>query len=191
MKRILSYLVPTCIVAIGGASYLTIRSFQSPQVAAPDRVVLGRDYYVTATVIEVTEQNSAGESWDTYNSTGPDLQYEIYWRENRIFKSETKSDTFLGKWSNAELDVKKIAVNRGVTSLDSLQQGARVNVRTNEQIELRVYDSDAVDRELVGTQSFALPSLIIGDTTYQYKEPGIKRIVLRVRDMSLPPDVIR
>ena len=84
----------------------------------------------------------------------------------------------------------KLAISRG-TSIDSLVQAARLNIQPGESIEIVVYDSDVLKNDLAGKKFFASPDLKLSDTTYEFSEPGIKRMILRVQDMSQPPDVGR
>ena len=163
----------------------------SSSVTSPTKVQIGKDYYVSASIVELTALNPDGNSWDSLTSSAPDIYYEIYWKGTRVFSSATKDDTFLAKWSNAEIDLKKLALNGGTTSLDNLIQAARLNIKEDENIEVRVYDSDVVESQLAGIKTFASRDLAIGDTSYEYKEPGIKRIILRVSDMSNPVDVAK
>ena len=192
MKIKLDCFVPALIAALAAGGYVLVKPSRLPSSGSPqNKVQLGRDYYVSASTIELTELDSAGSAWDTLTGSAPDMYYEIYWKGTRVFSSTTKDDSFLAKWSNAEIDLKKLALNGGTTSLDNLIQAARLNIKENESIEVRVYDSDLVESHLAGIKTFPSKDLVIGDTSYEYTEPGIKRIVLRVSDMSNPVDVAR
>ena len=191
MRVRLNYFVPALIAAIAaGTCSFGATSRVSTTSVPSTKVQVGFDYYVSATVIELTELDPQGESWDSNNSA-PDIYYEIYWKGSRIFQSTTKDDSFIAKWSNAEIDLKQLALNGGTTSLDNLVQAARLNIKADEHIELRVYDSDIVDSQIAGSVMFASKDLLVGDTTYEYIKPGVRRIVLRVSDMSKPVDVAK
>ena len=193
MKKRLEYFVPTLIAFLTATSYVALKTslFSAVKQPASHSVQIGKDYYVAVTLIELTEHNPEGEPWDEYNGTGPDIFYEIYWKGTRIFQSVVKEDSFVAKWSNAEIDLAKLAFEGGATSLDSLVQGARLNIKQGEDIELRVSDSDVVKDDLAGTKIIKTTDLLVGDTTYEYSKPGIKRLILRVSDLSQPPDVSR
>ena len=134
MRVRLNYFVPALIAAIAAGTYILVAPSRVSTTSVPStKVQVGFDYYVSATVIELTELDPQGESWDSNNSA-PDIYYEIYWKGSRIFQSTTKDDSFIAKWSNAEIDLKQLALNGGTTSLDNLVQAARLNIKANEHM---------------------------------------------------------
>ena len=188
MNKKVQYFVPALIALSAACLYLSILRHAPAQL--PAQVELGKDYYVSAVLVELKERDAAGEPWDGYNETGPDIYYEIAWKGTRIFRSTSKDDTFVAKWSNAELNVARMAL-QGATSLETLVQAARINIKNNETIEVEVFDADAVQDDLAGKKSFETTELKVGDTTYEFSDTGIKRLILRVSDMTQPPDVSR
>jgi len=77
------------------------------------------------------------------------------------------------------------------TSVDDAISAARINIKDGESIEVRAYDADLLENTLAGVKTFQLTDLKLGDTPYEYPEPGIKRLVLRVNDMSQAVDPLR
>lgn len=184
-RRIRSYFVPA-LIALAAAGLLGVlyssntKTIQSTQ----NHVILGKDYYVTVSIVELSEKDPEGEQWDSYNNSGPDIYVEVYWKGHRIYQSTTKQDTFLARWSNAEIDLRNVALSGEGTSADSLIQGARLNIKENEKMEVWIYDSDLVDSDLVGVKEFTTSELSLGESTFAYKDAGIRRLVLRVSEMS-------
>jgi len=190
-----AFLIPILIVLLTGACFyffeIRLSSTKVLRKEAP-QVTLGRDYYVTASVVELTPKNAKDESWDKYNNTAPDIYFEIYWKDQRVFQSTTKEDALVGKWSNAEVNIIDMALKGKSASVDAAIRAARINIAKDEKIEIKVYDSDLLGtEELAGSKRFLTSELRIGDTPYIYQQPGIRRLVLRVMDMQQTPDVLK
>ena len=137
MRR-LHYFVPSIVVAIVGLGVYLWPNSNGEASGSLEPVLLGKDYYISAAVIELNELDPEGQPWDSYNNTGPDIYYEIYWKENLIYQSTVKEDSFVGRWTNAEINLRDVAIGSGTTSIDRVIQGARLNIRTGESIQFRV-----------------------------------------------------
>ena len=192
MKLRPNILVPTLIAALAAVGF---RVLFTPSQEAPRRestyVEAGKDYYVAIVLLEVAETNLDGSSWDEYNGTAPDPFYEVYWRGTRIFKSPLREDSLLAKWSNLELNLANLALKGGKASIDSLVTAARITIRSGEGIEFKIFDSDLVSQEAIGEENFSTTDLKVGDTTYEYQNSPIKRMILRVADLSKMPDITK
>jgi len=147
-------------------------------------VEVGKDYYVSVSLVELSEKNKEGEPWDSVSESGPDIFVEIYWKGNRIYRSTTKEDTFVAKWSNGELNLRSMALQGGRTSMDDVIKAARVNIKEEDEIEVRVYDADLVGNTLAGVLTLPLAKLNPGDTVYRDVSATVKRLSLRVTDMT-------
>lgn len=154
-------------------------------------VEVGKDYYVTVALAEVSALAPGGKAWDAVDDSGPDIYFEIWWRGSRVFKSSTKENTFIAKWSNGEVNLGRLALSGGKASMDDLISGARINIQARDLIEIRVYDADLLGDTLAGEKEFTTATLRIGDTTFEYAEGAVKRLVLRVTDMSQAVDPLR
>ncbi len=180
-------LVPSVIALIGASLGLSLSS-SNDRANLTSRVVSpGKDYYVGVSLVELTETDLNSEPWDSLNNTGPDIVAEIYWKENRIYRSTKKEDTFIAHWSESEIDLRNVALAGVGTSADSLIQGARVNIKDGESIEVRIYDSDVVKSDLAGAKEFKTSELKLGESSYEFSSPGIKRLVLRVSEIRDDP----
>ena len=191
----LGFIIPIAIVGLAAAGfyYLELLPQQTASGAAKQsKTVIGKDYYVLVTLVELSKSNLQNESWDEYNNSAPDISVEVFWKGQRVYRSSTKTDSFVAKWSNAEFDLIGMALSGKSTSVDEAIRAARINIRSGDEIEVRVYDEDLLGiKEEAGRKRFATSDLTIGDTTYSYKEEGIKRIILRVLDMDSPPDMFK
>lgn len=154
-------------------------------------VAVGRDYYISLSLVEVSERNPSGEVWDSINESGPDITVEIYWKGNRIYRSTTKEDTFVAKWSTGEIHLGQMALSGGTTSLDDLVQAARLNIRTDELITIKVIDADLLSQNLIGEKTFTTTDLAVGERSYSFEGPGIIRLTIRVNDMQDAIDILR
>lgn len=195
-KRAGCFLLPLLLAAAAGAGMFALGiapdfNGSAPPPPSNPPVTVGKDYYVTVALLELSEKDAAGNPWDSLDESGPDIYVEIFWKGNRIYKSTEKKDTFIAKWSNAELNLRSVALTGKSTSIDDTISAARVNIKPNESIEVRAYDADLLDNTLAGVRFFRMTDLKVGDTQYEYQGPGIKRIILRVNDMSQPVDPLR
>ncbi|MFN8389178.1 MAG: hypothetical protein U0136_02670 [Bdellovibrionota bacterium] len=154
-------------------------------------VEIGKDYYVSVALVELTEADDQGNRWDSFSESGPDITVQIAWNGSKIYESTVKRDTFVAKWSNAELNLRDIAISGLHTSMDDVIRAARINVKAGESIEIRVFDKDLLSDTLAGTKTFLMSDLREGDTTFTYDTAGIKRLTLRVADMSGTVDPLR
>jgi len=178
------YLYPALVALLGAGLGLLIAKSGTNGSELTYRVELGKDYYVGVSLVELSETDSEGESWDSYNKSGPDIVVEIHWKGNRIYRSTKKEDSFIAHWSETELDLRNVALSGTGTSADSLIQAARLNIREGEDIEVKVFDADLVDDEFVGSKIFETADLVLGERSYNYEGPGIKRISLRVKELG-------
>ena len=194
MKTKLGYIIPTIIVLLTGLGYLWFSSviYDESSSVSDAKTEVGNDYYVTLTLVELKEKKEDGSEWDSLNDSAPDIYFEIYWRGLRVHKSTVKDDSLIGKWSNAEVDIREMALKGESASVDGLIQAARINVQENEELEFRVYDYDPLgSSDLAGTFKINVTDLEIGDTTVEPSTNSIKRLVLRVIDMHNPPPMAK
>jgi hypothetical protein len=192
-RHLIDYLKPAIIVAIIGATmYSTgLGGISGSGTPGPRAVEVGKDYYVTVALLEFSENDQNGEAWDHYNETGPDIYVEITWKGKRIYKSTTKEDSFVAKWSNAEFDLREMAIKGRTASMDDVIHAARVNIKDGEDIVVSAYDDDTLKSDLAGEKVIKLSELKVGDNLFTYDTPGIKRMILRISDMSEPVDVLQ
>ena len=153
-----------------------------------EKVTIGKDYYVTVSLVELYENDPTGARWDNVNESGPDVYVEVLWKGNRIYRSTTKDDTFVAKWSNAELNLRNMAISGSQMSMDDLIRAARINVREGDTVEFRIFDSDLLNNTLAGELSLGAPELSLGDRTYEFQTGGVRRMTVRVSDMNQAVD---
>ena len=190
--RLRYYLYPVLVVALVGLVFAKLGISPSLGGSTPERrkVEIGKDYYVTVSLIELAATNG-DDSWDSVDESGPDIYVEIFWKGNRIYRSTTKDDTFVAKWSNAEMSLRDLAISGSKTSMDDLIRAARLNVRAGETIEIKVFESDLIGATAAGEMSLPVTGLEIGDHTYEFQTGGLRRIILRVLDMQDAVDPLR
>ena len=191
----LGFLLPILIVFFValGFYYFELLPQQSNLInKVQPKVEIGKDYYVLVPLVELSSTNASDESWDSYNNSAPDVRVEIYWKNQRVYRSSTKTDSFVAKWSNAEFDLIGMALSGKSTSVDEALQAARINIRQGDEIEVRVYDEDMLgSSEEAGKKQFTTSDLHLGDTVHNLSQPGLRRIILRVLDMDTPPDIFK
>ena len=153
-------------------------------------VELHEDYYVQPVLLEVRPTNAAGSAWDPYDTTGPDLFIQMFWQGQRIFESSTKKDSLLARWSNAEVDVRELALTGKKASVDDVIPAGRITVRENEQLELRIYDADLLGNdELIATVSIPTKELHMDEFTYYNPKNSVARLTIKVFPLDSIPDL--
>lgn len=196
LKRLVEFLIPTIIVlAIAGGYYYWSQGQLGPGKAAQQPrtpVTAGDDYYVLVKLVELMPTDAKGKTWDSVNDSGPDIMVEIHWRGQRVYRSTTKSDSFVAKWSAAEIDLRKIALSGEATSVESVIKAARVNITPGEELKVTVYDIDFLNEgDEAGSLIVPTSELILGEHIYTNPAPAIKRIVLKVVSMDASPEMLQ
>jgi hypothetical protein len=193
----LNYIIPLLVVISCGGATLYFRQTapspsNPPQSTETTRVQRGQDYYVSVVLVEFAAQRPDGGAWDLFDNSAPDPQVEIFWRERSVYKSSVKDNSLIGHWSNAEIDLKALALSQGRTSLDSLVQGARINVQEGEILRIRVLDYDLLSSSDEAL-SLEIPTseLVLGDKEYFFENQGLRRFKLRVQSLDQTPDFSR
>ncbi len=196
VKRVIEFLVPSLIVLLIAGGYLYWQ--QNLQAAggiareSQTKVQLGKDYYVLVQLVELAATDANGNAWDSVNDSAPDIMVEIDWRGQRVYRSTTKSDSFVGKWSAAEIDLRKIAISGEATSVESVIRAARVNIAPEEKLTVTVYDTDFLNEgDKAGTLEVVTTDLLVGQHTYENPTPAIKRLVLKVVSMDASPEMLQ
>ncbi len=190
---LLAYTIPLLILACTAAAfyYLELRSEQA-SAGAGEKVIPGRDYYVFVSLVELSEKNGKGAPWDEYPPSAPDIKVEIYWKNQIVYSSTTKDDTFLAKWSNASVDIIDLAIGGRDASVDSAIQAARINIAKGDSIEIRVFDVDLLGAsDLAGSKMITSTELVPGDQVFAFPSGPIRRIKLRVLSMDEAPDILQ
>lgn len=186
----LGMLIPLSLVAIAAGLYLANAQRDDEQVAPkPKTLELGKDYYLMVRTIELYPTRPGGEmAWDRVDSSGPDIQFNLTWHGNVVFKSQQKDDTLIGAWDALSLDVKS-AVLKGKVDLASSIDAAIIRVEENTEIAIEVWDNDLVGSDSAGSAVMNLSQFKPGDNTFAFDHTdknAIKRIVVRVIDKTLP-----
>jgi hypothetical protein len=143
-------------------------------------VASDRHYLVFLTEIEVENGTASGGKWDTTKG-GPDVQYDVSWRGNRVFQSSVRKDTLLARWDQDEIGVRDLL--DGV-SPERATKAARITARPGETIEFRVYDNDTLRDDEIGRWEVAVDSLRTGDQTWKTPSTGIRQASCRVVDLD-------
>lgn len=147
-----------------------------PDVLAPDA-----HYYLLLSAIEVTSKRGGDGKWDA-NGSAPDLYYEIRWQDHVIFRSATKKNTLLAKWSNVEFGIGPLV--GGKVSLDDSIKAARITARPGDKVEFAVWDEDALKDDLVARWSVDVASLRQGDRRWEKPAGDLVGVTCRVLPMD-------
>ena len=192
-KTIVLGLVPALLVVLAATvTTVVMRSSASSVKEALGRPVQpGGDYYLFIPLIELSERRPDGENWDSGESSAPDPYVEVFWQGHRVYQSSTKADTFVAKWSNSEVNIPDLALQRKASVEDTLA-AARIHVQPGETIEIRVYDEDPLGTsDLAGALKIDSTELRVGEETRLLAESGVKRLVLRVVPLGETPELLK
>ena len=109
----------------------------------------------------------------------PDPYYEVYWRDNRIFRSSTQEDQLITNWSPLGVDTLE-SIREGRIAVDSVIKAAALRAMPGETFEIRILDDDPLSEDILAELSFSLDDLRVGDNEISY-EGNETHSVLRLR----------
>jgi hypothetical protein len=159
--------------AAGGAVLYLGREAPAPAAPPPPPVAEEKHYYVLLDLVEV----EAGD-WDA--GSPPDLFYRVRWQGQEVFRSATKDDTLLAKWSNAAVALGDVV--RAVSIDDSIK-AARITARAGDAVEFAVYDEDALRDDLAGSWTVPVADLKVGDQAW--RRPGGRVVAAHCRVLPI------
>lgn len=110
-----------------------------------------KEYRISVASARVFPKKADGTSWDGDDS-GPDVYYQIYWRDNMVFESSVETDTLLAQWENAEINLKEVARSE---VLRPRENGARVRIGEDDIVEIRLFDDDLIADDQIGSLPLA------------------------------------
>lgn len=182
MKRVLFALAPIILVGLG---YGVSRLFTEENPATSKLVTSGGDYYIGVKLVEVSPKKADGSAWDS--GSAPDLFFRLEWQGLTIFESSVKSDTLIAHWSEAEFDLREIALEGKKASLDEIIAGGKIRVDAQKPLSIILVESDLVGSDEIGRVELQVTELKLGLQTLIKPIPGVERLVIRVVALeSLP-----
>lgn len=190
MPRIV-YLLPVVIIAIIGVAFSLSRSKHGrshPTLTSSRSVNEGGTYFVFVHSLEVAPQTPSGKPWDALTDRAPDLYYELFWRDNRIFASTTQDDRLIATWSPLGVDTLK-SIREGRIAIDSVIKAATLRAEADESFALLIYDDDLISRDRIASLAFRLADLEVGENRFHYASDtahGVRQLVLHVIDARQP-----
>ena len=153
----------------------------------PTLVHSDRDYYIHVKLIELSETNPDGDSWELRSASAPDPYFRLFWNRTFVYESPVRNDRLIAEWDLLRLDVRD-ALLRGDVEVASAISAPLIRVREGGILRLEVYDKDATFDDEAGTFDLPIENLREGINTLTPQGPGVERIVIDVipRDMPLP-----
>ncbi|HET6202327.1 MAG TPA: hypothetical protein VFI25_05930 [Planctomycetota bacterium] len=167
--------------------YLAARSSkpeaEAPALPQPDGTALieGTDYRVMVAVARIKPEKPGGEKWDSGRSStaAPDPFYEIWWRGNRVFKSQEVQDVLVASWSNVALPELVHLIADAKVSLETIKEGALITARWSDAIQVRIYDDDPLNDDLIEEFTLGMNELRVGDQVREGRR-GLESATIRV-----------
>ncbi|MHC4939428.1 MAG: C2 domain-containing protein [Planctomycetota bacterium] len=171
----------TSVLVVGAVAYPFLRDAPEPMHVPPKddggaRVRAGQAYYVLLSTIEVNPRQADGSRWDV-GRAAPDVYYTASWQDTEVFRSSTKEQTLLARWSNSELGLSDVV---GTVSIDDSIKAARVTARPGESIEFDVWDADLAKDDAIAKWSVPVMELRVGDQTWPEPAEGLVMVICRV-----------
>jgi hypothetical protein len=164
--------------------------------AAPPRLVRGNDYYLYVKLIEVADRAPNGSVWDRVDGSGPDIGFQLKWRNNVVWDASVKPDTLIGSWDLMKIDLKQVVMSGGQADLEGALNAPLIHYEPGETVELSVWDADPVGAyDNAGKVIVRLDELGPGETSLTPSGPdakAVKRVVLALIDRRTPvPELIK
>lgn len=153
-------------------------------------LVDGKEYMIYIRKIEVSPMKSNGKAWDARGSA-PDIYYQLFWRGNRIYESDTRDDSLIANWVPIGLDIKDAILKGGV----SVDQAVKLPIikrdsrdESMDELIFKVIDDDLAGDDEIETMRAYISKLNVGDNVFDYNDKkghGVVKAVIRVIDNSL------
>jgi len=196
-KVTLLVLVLCVIVSAIGLAIFLKKGAKDPDANKPKNgavgvgnLVDGKEYMIYIHKIEVAPMRSDGKAWDARGSA-PDIYYQLTWRGNRIYESDTKKDSLIANWIPIGLDLKDTILQGGV----SVDQAVKLPIikrdksdESTDELVFKVIDDDLAGDDEIETMRVYISKLNVGDNVFDYKGKsghGVVKAVIRVIDNSL------
>ncbi|MEL7238029.1 MAG: hypothetical protein AAGK78_04140 [Planctomycetota bacterium] len=153
---------------------------------ATPTLAVGDDYYAFVKLIELKPTKNGGR-WDTASDSAPDIFFELYWNDTKIYEAEERDDRLIAEWDLLKLDVTD-ALLSGEIELGKAVNPPLVNVTAQGTLSIIVYDDDATLNDEAGRLVLTLAELRPGINTLVPDEGDVSRVLLDMvpRDISVP-----
>ncbi len=171
----------TSVLVVGAVAYPFLHESPEP-VHAPaqddggESVKAGEAYYVLLSTIEVQPRQTDGSRWDL-GRAAPDVYYIASWQDTEVFRSSTKEQTLLARWSNSELGIRDVM---GTVSIDDSIKAARITARPGGKVEFEIWDADVAKDDRIAKWSVDVMNLRVGDQTWAEPADGLVLVICRV-----------
>ena len=175
-------------IAAAGGIYLALRPrHPGPEASsakaqpAGTGLIEGSDYRVLVAVARIKPEKPDGGKWDSGRSetAAPDPFYEISWRGNLVYKCQEVKNTLVASWSNVALPELYKLITGEKLSLETIKEGALINARASDTIQLRIWDDDPLEDDLIEEFTVSIGELRVGDQVREGKR-GLESVTLRV-----------
>jgi len=175
------------IAAVAGV-YLAVRPAEGRAEAASATtqatgaaLIEGEDYRVLVVVARIRPEAPGGGKWDAGGSgtAAPDPFYEIWWRGTLVYRSATVENALVASWSNVALPELYKLITEKRLSLETIKEGALVNARSTDTLEVRIRDDDPLRDDPIEEFTLAIADLRVGDQVVQGSS-GLESATLRV-----------
>jgi hypothetical protein len=145
----------------------------------------GRDYYLWVRLIELTPRTPKGKQWD-YGGSGPDIRFKLWWQGNKIYESEKRDDTLIGKWDLIAADLLEMVRTQKIEIERAIRMPI-VRVDHGMTIGIDVVDVDVSYNEEAGRFLIELDKLKPGINVLPGPEgSGIVRVEVQAIDARIP-----
>lgn len=141
----------------------------------------GHDYRVLVAVARINPRDPDGDEWDSGSeSVGPpDAFYEIWWRDNKVYKSEAVDNALVASWSNVALPSLYRLLTEESLSFESIKEGALITARAGDTLRIRISDRDPFKDDPIEEFEIPVDGLLVGDQELT-GSAGIESVTLRV-----------
>lgn len=157
-------------------------------------LVDGNEYLIYLKSVEVQPQKANGKTWDNGNSA-PDVFYQVLWKGNQVYQSETMDDSLIADWIPVGLSLKD-SILSGQVSVDQAIKLPKVKCDSKsinaDEVIFKVIDNDLLTgNDPIQDVSLLLSKLRLGDNTVNFDDKAgcnLIKIVVRIVDNNLSAD---
>jgi hypothetical protein len=162
--------------------------------SAVGNLIDGNEYLIYLKSVEVQPQKANGKPWDNGNSA-PDVFYQVLWKGNQVYQSETMDDSLIADWIPVGLSLKD-SILSGQVSVDQAIKLPKVkcdnNTKNADEVIFKIIDNDLLSgNDHIQDVSLLLSKLRLGDNTVDFDDKAkhnLIKMVVRIVDNNLSAD---
>lgn len=145
---------------------------------APDRSLeANAQYDIFVDSVECAATKANGDEWDA-DSSGPDIYFNVTWKNNVIFTGKTQDNTLVAHWKPSEMGV-GIGTDVAI-SAESKTLAASITASPGTTVRFEVWDADLASHDEIGVIEIPIEELKLGSNEL-FDRGAVKKMTIIVK----------